>query len=274
MSLNPDDFEYIRRLVYQRAAIALDKGKEYLIDSRLMRLARQEGFGSTRELVAVLRSQTFNHLHMKVVEAMTTNETSFFRDIHPFATLQKFVLPELIKRREAERTLLIWCAACSSGQEPYSIAMVLSEHFSTLRGWKVRLIATDISTHMLKVASEGCYSQLQVARGMPAPLLVKYFRKEGKCWQVKESLRRMVEFYKVNLAGNWPPLPKFDIIFLRNVLYYFDDETKKTVLGKVGRLMKPDSYLFLGATETPIFLDKSFDRVQFGKTICYKLRES
>lgn len=272
--MNPGEFEFVRKLVHQRAALSLEKGKEYLVVSRLARVARKEGFRSVSELIGYLRNQSFNRLHMEVVEAMTINETSFFRDIHPFVALQRYVLPELIKSRESGRRLIIWCAACSSGQEPYSIAMLLREHFRCLQGWKVRLIATDISTHMLTVASEGFYSQLQAARGVPVPMLMKYFVKRGDGWQAKDELRQMVEFYKVNLAGQWPSMPKFDVIMLRNVLYYFDDETKKTVLQKTSRLMKDDTYLFLGATETPFFLDSSFDRVQLGKTICYRLRNS
>lgn len=272
MSINASDLDYIRKLVYSNAAIVVDKGKDYLIESRLTRIVRQVGVGSIGELVEILKNNSFNRLHLQVVEAMTTNETSFFRDIHPFEALQKQVLPELIKSRGKERKLSIWCAACSSGQEPYSVAMILGEMAYELKGWSVKLLATDISMEMLSAAQEGVYNQLQIGRGMPAPLLAKYFKKVGDEWQVKEELRRMVEFYQVNLAGKWPSFPKLDVIFLRNVLYYFDDDTKKIVLSKAGELMKPDSYLFLGATETPIFLSNSFERVKLGKAICYRLR--
>lgn len=274
MSVSRSDFEYIRKLVYNHSAIVVDKRKNYLIEARLSRLARQAGVGSIGQFVELLRSSSYNRLHLQLVEAMTTNETSFFRDIYPFAALKKYVIPELISRRAKERKLSIWCAACSSGQEPYSIAMIIREFSGELRGWSVKLVASDISTEMLSIAQEGIFNQLQVSRGMPVPLLVKYFTKLGAEWQVKDELRRMVEFHQMNLAGNWPPFPKFDVIFLRNVLYYFDDNTKRMVLGKTGKLMKPDTYLFLGATETPIFLDDSFERVKFGKTICYKLRTS
>ncbi len=272
MALTPSDYAYIRQLVRENTAIVVDKGKDYLIESRLARVARMAGFASIEGLLAHLRSSAFDRLHLQVVEAMTTNETSFFRDLYPFVTLQKHILPELVRQRQAERHISIWSAACSSGQEPYSIAMVIAEHAAVMRDWTVRLVASDISTEMLAVAQEGVYSDLQVSRGLLAPLLDRYFDRRDTGWQVKDHLRRMVEFYQINLGGRWPPLPRFDVIFLRNVLYYFDDSTKKAVLNKMVQLMKPESYLFLGATETPIFLNNSFARVTFGKAVCYKVR--
>jgi len=225
-----------------------------------------------QDLVARLRAQPFNGLHQKVVEAMTTNETSFFRDVHPFEALKKAVLPELIKKRATERKLNMWCAASSSGQEPYTMAMILREHFPTLANWTVRFIASDISMEMLERARAGRYSQLELNRGMPAPLLVKYFQRQGMEWQIKEDLRRMVEFRQMNLADTWPSLPEMDLVFMRNVLIYFDVPTKKEILGKVRRLLRPDGYLFLGIAETTLNLDGAFERVQFDKSGCYRLR--
>jgi len=271
-SLSKNDFEYVRDLVFKRAAIVLEAGKEYLVESRLAPLARKEKYSTLDELMAKLRSQPFNGLHWKVVEAMTTNETSFFRDGHPFEALKKSVLPELLAKREGERKLHIWCAASSSGQEPYTVAMVMREHFPMLAGWTVRFASSDISSEMLVRAQEGRYSQLEINRGLPAALLVKYFQKQGMEWQIKDELRRMIEFQQVNLAEAWPAWPPMDIIFMRNVMIYFGVETKKAILGKIRRLLRPDGYLFLGGAETTLNLDDAFERVELEKSGCYRLR--
>jgi chemotaxis protein methyltransferase CheR len=270
--LNSDDFAYIVKLVHDRSAIVLETGKEYLVESRLLPIAQNEGCASVADLVARLRSLSANGLRQKVIEAMTTNETSFFRDLYPFEALKKTVLPELIARRGGERTLKLWCAASSSGQEPYSIALLLREHFPGLTDWTVQFIATDLSLEMVRRARAGRYSQLEVNRGLPAPLLVKYFHRHGVEWQIKEELRRMVEFRQMNLVEAWSALPEMDVIFMRNVLIYFDVSTKKNILAKVRRLLRPDGYLFLGAAETTLNLDDGFERMQFEKAGCYRLR--
>jgi chemotaxis protein methyltransferase CheR len=233
---------------------------------------RQEGFASFEELVAQLRAHPFNGLHWKVVEAMTTNETSFFRDVHPFEALKKVILPEFLTKRASERKLHLWCAASSSGQEPYTVAMLLREYFPMLANWTIQFVASDISNEMVARSREGRYSQLEVNRGLPATLLVKYFQKQGMEWQIKEELRRMIEFHQVNLAEAWPSWPPMDIILMRNVMIYFDVETKKTILSKIRRLLRPDGYLFLGGAETTMNLDDAFERVQFDKSGCYRLR--
>lgn len=271
-SLSKTDFEFVKNLVLKHAAIVLETGKEYLVESRLAPLARQEGLASFEELIARMRAQPSNGLHWKVVEAMTTNETSFFRDIHPFDALKKSVLPDLLTKRASERKLNIWCAASSSGQEPYTVAMVLREHFPTLANWTIRFIASDISNEMVTRSREGRYSQLEVNRGLPATLLVKYFQKQGTEWQIKDDLRRMIEFQQVNLAEAWPSWPPMDIVLMRNVMIYFNVETKKTILGKIRRLLRPDGYLFLGGAETTMNLDDAFERVQLDKSGCYRLR--
>lgn len=271
MSLSDADFSYVRELVYRQAAIVLEQEKNYLVEARLSPLVRQHGFNSMTELVAQLRSQPSNGLQWNVIEAMTTNETSFFRDVHPFELLKKNVLPELIKKRAALRQLNIWCAAASSGQEPYTILMLLREKFPALATWKLNFLATDISKEMLDRCREGCYSQLEVNRGMPAPLLVKYFQKIGTEWQIKEDLRRMIDFRQMNLAQAWAVLPSMDVIFMRNVLIYFDVETKKTILARVRKTMKPDGYFFLGGAETTLNLDDCFKRVQVDKSAYYQL---
>lgn len=271
MTINSNDFDFIREMLFKHSAIVLDDSKTYLVDSRLGTVARNEGIGSLEELVEKMRRQPFNGLHWKVIEAMTTNETSFFRDIHPFEALKKVVVPELIARRQTERELRIWCGACSSGQEPYSILMLLRENFPLLAGWNIQLIATDISNEMLQRSREGCYRQMEINRGLPAALVVKYFQRLGVEWQIKEEIRRMVQFSQINLSGAWMALPMMDIVMMRNVLIYFDLETKRTILGKVRRLLKPDGYLFLGGAETTLNLDDSYERVPVGKTVCYKV---
>jgi chemotaxis protein methyltransferase CheR len=269
--ISDTDFLFVRDLVYRQAAIVLEREKDYLVEARLSPLARRHGFASLTDMIAQMRSQPTNGLRWSAVEAMTTNETSFFRDIHPFDGLKKNVFPELMKRRAALRQLNIWCAAASSGQEPYTILMILRENFPELLNWKIVFIATDISKEMLDRCREGCYSQLEVNRGLPAPLLVKYFQKIGTEWQIKEELRRMIDFRQLNLAQSWPAFPAMDIIFMRNVLIYFDIETKKVILGRVRKILKPDGYLFLGGAETTLNLDDSFKRVQVEKSAHYQV---
>ncbi len=272
MSMTPGDFDYVRRLLYDRAAIVLEPGKEYLAESRLLPVARAAGFSSLRELVLRLQTQKQTALHERVVEAMTTNETSFFRDTHPFEAVRLTLVPELLKKREREQCLNLWCAACSSGQEPYSLLMLLREHFPCLDSWTVRLIASDLSQEMLTRAREGRYSQLEVSRGLPAPLLQKYFQRQGDEWQIRGELRRAVEFRQINLAEPFPLLPPIDLVFMRNVLIYFDVETKKAILGRVRKLLRADGYLFLGGSESTINLDAEFERLQLEKTGCYRLK--
>jgi chemotaxis protein methyltransferase CheR len=273
MTIGAGEFDYIRKLVRERSAIVLEPGKEYLAESRLMPVAREEGCATLEDLVAKIRADRSGGLERKVVEAMTTNETTFFRDVHPFEALRKVVLPEMLESRGSERRLHIWCGASSSGQEPYSIAMVLRERWQVLGDWGVRLVATDISREMLERTREGRYSQLEVNRGLPAPMLVKWFEKQGTTWQVKSELRAMLELQEMNLAGNWPTMPQFDVVFMRNVLIYFDIETKQQILGKVRRLLRPDGWLFLGGAETTINLDEAFERIPVDKATCYRLRD-
>ncbi len=272
MTISAGEFEFIRKLVRERSAIVLEPGKEYLAESRLMPVARQEGCASLQDLVDRIRSDRSGGLERKVIEAMTTNETTFFRDVHPFEALRKRVLPELLAARAAERALNIWCGASSSGQEPYSIAMVLRERQAALTGWTVRMLASDLSREMLDRTREGRYSQLEVNRGLPAPMLVKWFQKEGTSWQVKPELRAMLELHEMNLAGTWPGFPPLDIVFMRNVLIYFDVETKQLILGRIRRLLRPDGWLFLGGAETTLNLDDGFERVMIDKATGYRLR--
>lgn len=272
MSLRASDFDYIRDLVRREAAIVLEPGKEYLALTRLDPIARGKGLASVADLIARLRLGGRTDLHEEVVDALTTNETSFFRDLHPFESLRTHVLPEVIERNAGRRSLTVWCAACSSGQEPYSVAMLIREHFPELTAWRIDLVATDISASMLERARAGRYGQLEVNRGLPAQFLLKYFRRDGAYWELDPSVRRMVRFQRHNLIGAWPPFPTFDIVFLRNVLIYFDLETKRQVLARVRSVMRPDGYLLLGGSETTLNIDDGFERVPIGRTTWYRPR--
>jgi len=273
MTISANDFHYISKLVQDLSAIVLEPGKEYLVESRIQPLAKKEGLDSIEDLVKQLQLAPQNGLRTKVVDAMTTNETSFFRDIHPFETLKKFIIPDLIKKREASRELNIWCGASSSGQEPYTLAMVLRENFPQLKSWKIKYISSDISYEMLERCKKGIYSQLEINRGLPATLMVKYFERHGTEWQFKEDLRKMIEFRYINLAENWPVMPKMDLVMLRNVLIYFDIDMKKNILNKIQNLIRPDGYLFLGAAETTLNLNESFQRMDYKQSGCYRIRE-
>jgi chemotaxis protein methyltransferase CheR len=274
MAVTSADFDYLCKLVRDRSAIVIEPGKEYLIESRLIPVARREGFATLDALVMNLRATSINGIHTKVVEAMTTNETTFFRDVLPFEALKKMILPELVEKRGATRKLSIWSAASASGQEAYSVAMLLREHFPNLANWDVHILATDLSQEMVQRTREGNYSQIEVNRGLPAPLLMKYFDKQGLEWRIKEDLRRMIEVRQMNLAKEWDFIPPMDIIFMRNVLIYFGIEMKKVILGKLRQLLKPGGYLFLGGAETTLNLDDSFTCVQFNKASCYQLERS
>lgn len=270
--MNAADFDYIRSYVREQAAIVLEPGKEYLVESRLQTLARKENLPTVDVLMLKLRGETPAHspLHRKVVDVMTTNETSFYRDIHPFEMLKRDVIPELMRRRAAERQISIWCGASSTGQEPFSVLMLLAEHFPELMKWDIKFIATDLCTEVLARAKAGRFSQLEVNRGLPAPLLVKYFTRVGIEWEFKAELRNRVTFQELNLVKEWPQLPMVDIVFLRNVLIYFDLGTKRTILGKIRRLLRPGGSLFMGGAETTFGVDDNFQRVVMDKTTCYR----
>jgi chemotaxis protein methyltransferase CheR len=271
MALDPGDFAYISSFVRQSSAIVLEPGKEYLVDSRLAPVLREHGLPSISALVGELKRSSGGVLHTRVVEAMTTNETSFFRDVAPFDGMRTQILPDLIQSRSTERRLRIWCGAASSGQEPYSLAMLILEHFPQLAGWDVRIIATDLSREILDRARAGRYSQLEVNRGLPAPMLVKYFERSGTEWSVKAPVRKLVQFEEMNLVRPWKALPASDVVFMRNVLIYFDVPTKRDILARVRTVLRPDGYLFLGSAETTMNIDANFARVSLGKSSCYRI---
>lgn len=270
MSSRASEFSFLCELVKNSTAIALDVQREYLMESRLASVARQEGCGSVSELLTRVRTGSSSQLQWKVVEAMTINETSFFRDVKPFEALCQVVIPALIKARQNERKLTIWCAACSSGQEPYSISMMLREHFPELQSWNVTILATDIATEMLEKSKSGRYTQLEVNRGLPANYLVKYFKKDGSEWQIAENIGKMVEIRRMNLSVVWPLMPPMDLVMLRNVMIYFPVETKKQILKNTRSVLKPDGYLFLGTAETTINLDTNFTCESFKNVSYYR----
>jgi chemotaxis protein methyltransferase CheR len=272
--LDSADFDFVSSLVLKRSAIVLEPEKIYLVEARLLPLVRREGLSSVGELVARMRANVPNGLHQKVVEAMTTNETSFFRDLTPFEALRMLVLPELLQRRAADRRLDIWCGASSTGQEPYTIALILREYFGGFAGWKFGVLATDLSSDVISRAREGTFSQMEVNRGLPAPLLVKYFRRDGTTWQLNEDVRRMVEFRQLNLIDATWGISQTDIVFMRNVLIYFDVATKRLILQRIRKILRPDGYLFLGGAETTLNLDDSYERVPFDRSGCYRLRKA
>jgi chemotaxis protein methyltransferase CheR len=267
------DFDYIRELVRVHSALLIEPGKEYLVESRLEPIARREGFASFALMVARLRSLPFNDLHRQVVEAMTNNETMFFRDARMFAMLKQTMLPEIVTRRAAQRSINIWSAACSSGQEPHSIAMLLRELRPSLEGWKITIIASDISQEMLARARSGAYSQFEVNRGLPAALLVKYFEQNRATWEISANIRSMVDCREINLIQPWPPLPQMDVVLLRNVLIYLDVETRRSILSRVARTLAPGGYLILGGAETTNHLHEAFEPISLGGGLCFRLRE-
>ncbi|HUC83574.1 MAG TPA: protein-glutamate O-methyltransferase CheR [Candidatus Acidoferrales bacterium] len=271
MAISKADFEYVRQLAHSQSALVLEPGKEYLVDTRLSPMAAREGFASLADYVDRLRAEPrINGIHHRAIEALTTHETLFFRDYHPFEALRRFLLPELLEHRAGARRLAIWSCACSTGQEPYSLAMLLLEHFPQLAEWDVSILATDLSPTVLKRCAEGLYSQFEVNRGLPANYLVKYFTKQGDGWRINDEVKRLVEFRTMNLVQPWPVLPAFDLIFVRNVMIYFDVETKKSILKKIGNCLLPHGCLFLGSAETTANLDPQYQPVTYGKAVVYR----
>lgn len=270
-TLPAEDFSYLSQLMHERAAIVLEPGKEYLALSRLDPVARELGVTSVAALVDILRSEEVSSaLHEQVIDALTTNETTFFRDVNPFESLRSDVLPELVERKRRTRTLAIWSAGCSTGQEPYSIAMAIREHFPELLTWQLSILGTDISSSVLDRARCGRYGQLEVNRGLPAHLLVRHFTRAGMEWEIEEPIRRMVRFQQHNLVQEWPMMPPFDLVFMRNVMIYFDVETKRRVLGRMVGQLAPHGYLVLGASETTFNVSDDYDRHLVGRTAWYR----
>ncbi|MDR3408920.1 MAG: protein-glutamate O-methyltransferase CheR [Methylovirgula sp.] len=248
------DFDVLRQLLNRRSGLALDAEKAYLAESRLQPLVQQLGVAGLGGLVKLLLSGSHEDLEREVVEAMTTNETFFFRDRVPFDNFRKIILPHLLQARQDSRKIRIWCAACSSGQEPYSLAMTLDEEAHRLAGWSVEILATDLSRSVVNTARQGVYTQFEVQRGLPIAQLLRYFRQEGERWRINEHLQSRIRFMEFNLLSDYASLGRFDVIFCRNVLIYFDVPTKKDVLDRMAKILAPDGFFIMGAAETVIGL--------------------
>jgi chemotaxis protein methyltransferase CheR len=271
-TIAPDDFVLIREFVRRHSGIQVEPGQEYLVDSRLSPLARRFGLGGVGAIAEQLRGPATLELKRSVIDAMTTNETSFFRDKHPFEALSQEIIPSLMARRGPAEPVTIWCAASSSGQEVYSLAIMLSENFSELVGRRrVRIIATDLSPTMVARTREGRYSQFEINRGLAAPLLVTYFDQQRRDWVARDQLRSMIDSRELNLLASWPSIPRCDIVLMRNVLIYFSLETKQHLLRRVrADVLRPDGYLFLGASETTINIDASYTKETHGRAVYYR----
>ncbi|TWB88954.1 chemotaxis protein methyltransferase CheR [Bradyrhizobium macuxiense] len=255
--MTPLDYEYLRKLLKERSGLDLSSDKQYLVESRLLPLARRSNLAGIPELVLKMKGGA-EMLTSEVVEAMTTNETFFFRDKIPFDHLKEAVLPALAQARAARRSLRIWCAASSTGQEPYSIAMLLKEMTALFSGWRIEIIATDLSQAVLEKSKAGLFSQFEVQRGLPIQLLVKHFTQQGELWQLNADIRGMVQHRQLNLLQDIAHLGTFDVIFCRNVLIYFDQQTKAGIFGKISRMLEPDGVLALGAAESVVGITNLF----------------
>jgi chemotaxis protein methyltransferase CheR len=254
------DYEYLRKILKDRSGLVLSTDKQYLVESRLMPLARKAGMAGISDLVQKMKSGA-EQVIVDVVEAMTTNETFFFRDKLPFDHFRETIMPALLKARAGRRSLRIWSAACSTGQEPYSLAMCLKEMAPQIAGWRIEIIATDLSQEVLEKSKAGIFSQFEVQRGLPIQMLVKNFTQVGELWQISPEIRAMVQFRPLNLLQDFAGLGTFDIVFCRNVLIYFDQEAKIGVFNRILKSMEPDGFLVLGAAETVVGLTDAFKPV-------------
>jgi len=256
--VTPLEYEFLRKLLKERSGLDLSADKQYLVESRLIPLARRVGFSGISELVQKMKAGSAENLTAEVVEAMTTNETFFFRDKIPFDHLRETMLPALLQARASRRALRIWCAASSTGQEPYSIAMCLREFGAALSGWRVEIMATDLSQGVLEKSKSGLFSQFEVQRGLPIQLLVKYFTQVGELWQLNADIRAMVQHRQLNLLQDFGYLGTFDVIFCRNVLIYFDQETKVGIFDRLAKMVEPDGFMVLGAAESVVGISDAF----------------
>ena len=255
--MTPPDYEYLRKLLKDHSGLDLSSDKQYLIESRLLPLSRKAGLSDIGELVQKMKGGSAG-LTTQVVEAMTTNETFFFRDKVPFEHFRNTVMPEILQARAGRKSMRIWCAAGSTGQEPYSLAMCLKEMDAAIAGFRVEILATDLSQEVLEKSRAGIYSQFEVQRGLPIQLLVKYFKQTGELWQINPDIRAMFAHRQLNLLHDFSPLGVFDVIFCRNVLIYFDQDTKINIFNRLVKATEPDGFLALGAAETVVGLTEAF----------------
>jgi chemotaxis protein methyltransferase CheR len=267
MACSDSDYAYLRELVLEQSANQIDPSRNALFDTKLIPMARMSGVDNLGDFVTMLRAERPAHLHRAVAEAMTINETSFFRDMKPFEMLRQILVPRLIERRAQERRLRIWSAASSTGQEAYSLAMMIAEHFPDLASWDVKIIGTDISRQVVDYAQKGRYRRLEVNRGLPARMLLKYMTREDEEWVVSPRIRSLCEFHYANLCEPMPHLPTFDLVLLRNVLLYFSQQDRRTLFSEVHRKLAPTGYLVLGNAEQAEDSTNLFE-VEFGAD-CY-----
>jgi len=256
--MTPFEYDYLRKLLKERSGLVLSADKQYLVESRLLPVARKAGCAGLSQLVLALKQPKAERLIVEVVQAMMTNESFFFRDKVPFEHFRDTIMPALLAARSEQRHIRIWCAAASTGQEPYSLAICLKEMAQQVAGWRVDILGTDLSLEVLEKAKAGVYSQFEVQRGLPIQMLVKYFSQVGDTWQIAPDIRAMVQYKPLNLLADLAHLGRFDVVFCRNVLIYFDQETKISVLNRISRLLEPDGYLVLGAAETVVGLTDAF----------------
>jgi chemotaxis protein methyltransferase CheR len=256
--VTPLDYDYLRRLLKEQSGLVLSSDKQYLVESRLLPVARKAGVTGLADLVKLLKEPNAQSLVTEVIEAMMTNETFFFRDKLPFEHFRDVILPALMSARASQRRIRIWCSAASTGQEPYSLAMALKECGQQVAGWRFDILATDLSVEVLEKARAGIYSQFEVQRGLPIQLLVKYFSQVGDTWQIAPEIRAMVHYRPLNLMSDFSGVGTFDVVFCRNVLIYFDQQTKIGVLERTVRTLERDGYLVLGAAETVVGLTEAF----------------
>jgi chemotaxis protein methyltransferase CheR len=255
--VTPPDYEYLRKFLKDSSGLDLSTDKQYLIESRLLPIARKAGLSGITELVQKMKGGSAG-IAPQVVEAMTTNETFFFRDKIPFDHFRDAIMPEVLQARASRRSIRIWCAAGSTGQEPYSLAMCLKEMSAALAGWRFEILATDLSLEVLEKSKAGLYSQFEVQRGLPIQMLVKYFKQTGEFWQINADIRAMVQHRQLNLLHDFSQLGVFDVIFCRNVLIYFDQDTKVNIFRRLAKATEADGFLALGAAETVVGLTDVF----------------
>ncbi len=270
MSCSDSDYAYLRELVLEQSANLIDPSRNALFDTRLKPIAKEAGASSLKDFVSILKVDRAPHLHRAVAEAMTINETSFFRDMKPFEMLRETILPRLIEQRRDERRLRIWSAASSTGQEAYSVAMLIAEHFPSLAGWDVKIIGTDISRYVIDYAQRARYRRLEVNRGLPARMLLKYLVRDGEEWEVCARIRSMCEFQYANLCEKLPKLPVFDLVMLRNVLLYFPPQDRSYLFDEVYRQMAPDGCLVLGNAEQAEDSSNLFEVEFASNSYCYR----
>lgn len=270
MALSTLDVDFLRGVVAEKSGNVITQRQVYMLEKQLQPLAETEGLPGVEQLVNELRRSRSNALKTKIAEAVTVNETSFFRDIHPFDSLRTDILPKVIEKNKNEKALRIWCAASSSGQEPYSIAMVIREHFPALANWNIKILSTDLSEEMLEKTKNGVYSQIEVNRGLPVKKLIRFFDKSGTNWTAKPELRGIIDCRRLNLTAPWSYIGQFDIIFIRNVLIYFEPHVKKDILQRAIKLLRPEGYLFIGSSEMVIGMGLPIEREKVNETVCYR----